>query len=71
MRNFICSDKYEELKSLVPDIINGNAARMEECIKNHIANVSTFASLRSRFINGSTLLHMAAHHGHVAAIKVS
>ncbi|EDV28638.1 uncharacterized protein TRIADDRAFT_51756 [Trichoplax adhaerens] len=62
--------KYEELKSLVPDIINGNAARIEESIKNHIANVSTFASLRSRFINGSTLLHMAAHHGNIAAIKL-
>ncbi|MGH0135074.1 UNVERIFIED_CONTAM: hypothetical protein FKN15_056997 [Acipenser sinensis] len=55
--------------SAVPAIMHGGADVLYEIVQKHLQDVAGMASLRSRCINGSTLLHTAAYFGETDIIK--
>ncbi|XP_067933694.1 uncharacterized protein [Watersipora subatra] len=61
--------KYERLATAVPKITDGDIDALKSLIKDHVSGVSSFCTLRSRCINGSTLLHTAAYFGSVELVK--
>ncbi|KAL8614249.1 hypothetical protein ACOMHN_026466 [Nucella lapillus] len=60
---------YDHYSSVVPKIMNGDYETLEDCVKNHISGQQEFCCLRSRCINGSTLLHTASYYGYQAIVK--
>ncbi|KAH9518692.1 hypothetical protein Btru_005995 [Bulinus truncatus] len=63
------TDLYEYYSSIVPKIMMGDEEFMTEIIKNHETGYKTFCSLRSRSINGSTLLHTASYYGFLNIVQ--
>ncbi|KAI8781208.1 hypothetical protein BgiBS90_018559 [Biomphalaria glabrata] len=63
------ADLYDFYSSIVPVIMKGNEEFMEDVIQDHLTGQRTFCSLRSRCINGSTLLHTASYFGFVKIIQ--
>ncbi|KAH9518688.1 hypothetical protein Btru_005988 [Bulinus truncatus] len=63
------TDLYEYYSSIVPKIMMGDEEFMTEIIKNHETGCKTFCSLRSRSINGSTLLHTASYYGFLNIVQ--
>ncbi|KAH3877689.1 uncharacterized protein LOC127872130 isoform X2 [Dreissena polymorpha] len=62
-------DLYEHYSDIVPRIMNGDMKLLDQVIADHAAGLREFCCLRSRCINGSTLLHTACYYGHMPAIK--
>ncbi|XP_076450581.1 uncharacterized protein LOC143286742 [Babylonia areolata] len=62
-------DLYEHYSAIVPKIMNGDYEALEESVKNHLSGKQEFCCLRSRCINGSTLLHTASYYGYQAIVK--
>ncbi|KAK7491465.1 hypothetical protein BaRGS_00017294 [Batillaria attramentaria] len=62
-------DLYEHYSTIVPKIMNGDYDVLEEAIKNHVSGKREFCCLRSRCINGSTLLHTACYYGYHGIVK--
>ncbi|XP_060080381.1 uncharacterized protein LOC132559772 [Ylistrum balloti] len=60
---------YGHYSEIVPKIMEGDKALLDDVIHKHAIKQKQFCSLRSRCINGSTLLHTAAYYGNVAAVK--
>lgn len=60
---------YEYYSVIVPKIMSGDMKLMDRVIKDHSTGVKELCCLRSRCINGSTLLHTAAYYGHKDAIR--
>ncbi|XP_061182605.1 uncharacterized protein LOC133190936 [Saccostrea echinata] len=60
---------YEFYSAVVPRIMSGDMKLMDRVIKDHATGVKELCCLRSRCINGSTLLHTAAYYGHKNAIR--
>ncbi|XP_005093507.2 uncharacterized protein LOC101862335 [Aplysia californica] len=60
---------YEHYSSIVPKIMKGDKELMEKVIRDHISGKKEFCCLRSRCINGSTLLHTASYYGYQDIIK--
>ncbi|CAH1786443.1 unnamed protein product [Owenia fusiformis] len=63
------ADTYDYYSGVVPNIMKGNQNAMEKTIRNHSNGIYELRNLRSRMINGSTLLHTAAYFGQVPAVK--
>ncbi|XP_030845217.1 uncharacterized protein LOC754486 isoform X2 [Strongylocentrotus purpuratus] len=61
---------YDHLQSCIPRLMRGDVAHLRRLVEDHFAGVQKFASLRSRCINGSTLIHTASYFGVVAVLKV-
>ncbi|KAL4225169.1 hypothetical protein ACF0H5_015861 [Mactra antiquata] len=64
-----CMDLYDYYSDVVPKIMAGNMKLLDQVIDNHKSGEKEFCCLRSRIINGSTLLHTACYYGHIPAIK--
>ncbi|KAK3602636.1 hypothetical protein CHS0354_034226 [Potamilus streckersoni] len=62
-------DTYEHYSDIVPKIMGGDMEMLNQCIRHHVSEIQPFVCLRSRCINGSTLLHTACYYGNVAAVK--
>lgn len=60
---------YEYYSRVVPKIMGGDMTLLDEVIADHASGAKEFCCLRSRVINGSTLLHTACYYGHLPAIK--
>ncbi|XP_055998277.1 uncharacterized protein LOC125647533 isoform X2 [Ostrea edulis] len=60
---------YEYYSVIVPKIMAGDMKLMNRVIKDHATGVKELCCLRSRCINGSTLLHTAAYYGHKETIR--
>ncbi|XP_052800686.1 uncharacterized protein LOC128231667 isoform X4 [Mya arenaria] len=60
---------YEHYSNIVPKIMNGDMALLDRVIAKHASGQQEFCCLRSRCINGSTLLHTACYYGHIPAMK--
>ncbi|KAK7098620.1 uncharacterized protein [Littorina saxatilis] len=60
---------YEHYSAIVPKIMNGDYEVLDETVKDHISGRHEFSCLRSRCINGSTLLHTASYYGYQAIVK--
>ncbi|GFO50623.1 ankyrin-3 [Plakobranchus ocellatus] len=67
-RQFL-ADLYEHYSSIVPQIMKGDKALMEKVLHDHSTGKREFCSLRSRCINGSTLLHTACYYGYQEIVK--
>ncbi|XP_041471768.1 uncharacterized protein LOC121421175 isoform X1 [Lytechinus variegatus] len=61
---------YDHLQNCIPRLMRGDIALLRRLVEDHFAGVRKFASLRSRCINGSTLIHTAAYFGVVPVLKV-
>nr|XP_054761378.1 uncharacterized protein LOC129267777 [Lytechinus pictus] len=61
---------YDHLQNCIPRLMRGDIALLRRLVEDHFAGVRKFASLRSRSINGSTLIHTAAYFGVVPVLKV-
>ncbi|XP_013397902.1 uncharacterized protein LOC106164510 [Lingula anatina] len=62
-------EAYEHYSDVVPKIMAGDLEVLEEVVKDHITGVRQLNSLRSRCVNGSTLIHTAAYFGAVSIVK--
>ncbi|XP_077994506.1 uncharacterized protein LOC144448226 [Glandiceps talaboti] len=60
---------YDHLTKYVPKLMDGNTDLLKLLVEDHVTGLRTFASLRSRCINGSTLIHTAAYFGCIPVIK--
>ncbi|XP_071809537.1 uncharacterized protein [Asterias amurensis] len=60
---------YDHLQSCIPKLMRGDTQLLKKLVEDHVTGVKGFASLRSRCINGSTLLHTAAYFGSIPVIK--
>ncbi|XP_053383962.1 uncharacterized protein LOC123536322 isoform X2 [Mercenaria mercenaria] len=60
---------YDYYSECVPKIMGGDMQLLDQVIADHASGAKEFCCLRSRVINGSTLLHTAAYYGHIPAIK--
>ncbi|KAK3101728.1 hypothetical protein FSP39_005894 [Pinctada imbricata] len=60
---------YEYYSQIVPRIMGGDLKLMDRVIRDHATGKKEFCCLRSRCINGSTLLHTASYYGHKDAIR--
>ncbi|KAL9965899.1 hypothetical protein ACROYT_G029757 [Oculina patagonica] len=61
--------KYKEWQELVPQLISGDIEKLTAVIDAHHRKEKTMASLRSRCVSGSTLLHTASFFGAIPVIK--
>ncbi|RMX55734.1 hypothetical protein pdam_00015503 [Pocillopora damicornis] len=61
--------KYKEWQELVPKLISGDIKKLTAVIDAHHRREKTMASLRSRCVSGSTLLHTASFFGAIPVIK--
>lgn len=61
--------KYKEWQQLVPALISGDTKKLTEVVDAHHRREKMLASLRSRCISGSTLLHTASFFGAIPVIK--
>ncbi|XP_071500405.1 uncharacterized protein [Diadema antillarum] len=61
---------YEHLQAAIPRLMRGDIALLRRMVEDHFAGIKKFASLRSRCINGSTLIHTAAYFGVIPVLKV-
>lgn len=61
--------KYKEWQELVPTLISGDIKKLTEVVDRHHRRENMLASLRSRCVSGSTLLHTASFFGAVPVIK--
>ena len=52
---------YDRLSTIVPQIVNGNTDLIDQVYKQHLCGSYPLCTVRSRFINGSTLLHTACY----------
>ena len=68
MREFLLI-KFEQIKTLVAAVGNGDHTALSTAVNNHHHHQRPFASLRSRVVNGSTLIHVAARFGAVPVIE--
>jgi len=62
--------KSNDMAATLPRIIAGDRKALLHVIKEHRLGSNRFASLRSRALSGSTLLHTAAYHGNTEAVKM-
>ncbi|XP_060562776.1 uncharacterized protein LOC132722318 isoform X2 [Ruditapes philippinarum] len=60
---------YDFYSDCVPKIMGGDMNLLDQVVADHASGAQEFCCLRSRVINGSTLLHTAAYYGHIPAIK--
>lgn len=60
---------YEHYLDIVPKIMNGDYEVLANALKDHATGINAFCSLRSRCINGSTLLHTASYFGYLDIVK--
>lgn len=60
---------YEHYSAIVPKIMNGDMDLLDNTLVDHSRGIREFCCLRSRCINGSTLLHTASYHGHIQGIR--
>ncbi|XP_071830490.1 uncharacterized protein [Apostichopus japonicus] len=61
---------YDHLQTSIPKLMKGDTELLAKMVEEHVTGVRQFASLRSRCINGSTLLHTAAYFGAISVVKV-
>ncbi|XP_015780871.1 PREDICTED: tankyrase-2-like [Acropora digitifera] len=61
--------KYRDWQELVPTLISGDIKKLTEVVDRHHRRENMLASLRSRCVSGSTLLHTASFFGAVPVIK--
>jgi ankyrin repeat protein len=52
------------LNEIVPQLVLGRRESLERVIEEHLSGLNPLCTLRSRFINGSTLLHTCVYFGH-------
>uniref|UniRef100_A0A8C5QFC1 Uncharacterized protein n=1 Tax=Leptobrachium leishanense TaxID=445787 RepID=A0A8C5QFC1_9ANUR len=64
-----CKGYSERWRSIVPQVIEGNSEILKKLVDDHKNGLEVLASLRSRCIDGSTLLHVAAYYGEVNIIQ--
>ncbi|KAL5006741.1 hypothetical protein ScPMuIL_015547 [Solemya velum] len=62
-------DIYQHYSLVVPKIMAGDMDLLDSVLHDHTMGVREMASLDSRCINGSTLLHTAAYYGNVKGVK--
>ncbi|CAH2277643.1 ankyrin repeat-containing YCR051W-like, partial [Pelobates cultripes] len=61
---------YSEMwQSIVPQVIQGNIESIKKIVEDHKNGLQVMASLRSRCIDGSTLLHVAAYYGEAELVE--
>ncbi|XP_022088281.1 uncharacterized protein LOC110977993 isoform X2 [Acanthaster planci] len=60
---------YDHLQACIPKLMRGDTQLLKKLVEDHVSGVLRFASLRSRCINGSTLLHTAAYFGVIPVVK--
>ncbi|XP_070560695.1 uncharacterized protein [Ptychodera flava] len=63
------TEYYEHLTASIPKLMDGDTYLLKQLVDDHVLGIQTFASLRSRCINGSTLIHTAAYFGCISVIK--
>nr|XP_006813042.1 PREDICTED: ankyrin-3-like [Saccoglossus kowalevskii] len=61
---------YEHLTDVVPKLMDGDVELLKCLVEYHVTGIRQFSSLRSRCVNGSTLIHTAAYFGAIQVIKV-
>ncbi|CAF0764926.1 unnamed protein product [Brachionus calyciflorus] len=54
----------KRLSDILPFVMKGNYEAIEQVIDEHISGQFPLCTLRSRFVNGSTLLHTCCYYGH-------
>ncbi|VDI27930.1 Hypothetical predicted protein, partial [Mytilus galloprovincialis] len=52
-----------------PKIMSGDMDLLDRTLSDHSRGYKEYCCLRSRCINGSTLLHTTAYHGHIQGIR--
>ncbi|XP_071956727.1 uncharacterized protein [Antedon mediterranea] len=60
---------HDHLQTCIPKLMRGNTDLLQKMVEDHVTGVRRFSSLRSRCINGSTLLHTATYFGAIAVVK--
>ncbi|CAG2255852.1 unnamed protein product [Mytilus edulis] len=60
---------YEHYSNIVPKIMSGDMDLLDRTLSDHSRGYKEYCCLRSRCINGSTLLHTTAYHGHIQGIR--
>ncbi|CAC5404439.1 unnamed protein product [Mytilus coruscus] len=60
---------YEHYSNIVPKIMSGDMDLLDRSLSDHSRGYKEYCCLRSRCINGSTLLHTTAYHGHIQGIR--
>ncbi|XP_063302209.1 ankyrin repeat domain-containing protein 27-like [Pelobates fuscus] len=64
-----CKSYSEMWQSIVPQVIQGNIESIKKIVEDHTNGLQVMASLRSRCIDGSTLLHVAAYYGEAELVE--
>lgn len=67
--NFFNKANVKRLSDILPGIMNGDYKLMNQIINEHLNGMFPLCTLRSRFINGSTLLHTCSYYGHYDLVE--
>ncbi|XP_050411091.1 uncharacterized protein LOC126825502 [Patella vulgata] len=62
-------DIYSHYSEIVPKMMNGDMKLFKQVVRKHETGEKEFCCLRSRCVNGSTLLHTACYYGDQEAVK--
>ncbi|XP_064635397.1 uncharacterized protein LOC135492725 [Lineus longissimus] len=60
---------YEHYTQVVPKVMEGDTELLAKLVRDHVLGVQEFSNLRSRCVNGSTLLHTSAYFGAVKVVE--
>ncbi|XP_063783764.1 uncharacterized protein LOC134932872 isoform X2 [Pseudophryne corroboree] len=64
-----CKGYSEMWQTAIPEVLNGNITLLKKMIGDHEKGNTVMASLRSRCVDGSTLLHVAAYFGDTQLVE--